>query len=97
MARHDLGLSVYEWLKSTPRMVYALRKRQLAEWQRQEFIAGQMAATTANFGFCRPKKVLRAEDFMIHPWPKARKRRRGRITNEELLRIFDPRKWRRNG
>jgi hypothetical protein len=52
----------------TPRMMHALRKRQLEHMQREELLVGMIASTTANFGFCRPENPISAEDFMLHPF-----------------------------
>ena len=85
MANHDLGLSDQEWLDMTPRQVHALRKRQLERLQREEVLVGIIAATAANFGFCRPKRPLRADSFMIHPF-KAEEPEP--VTMESIRRAF---------
>jgi hypothetical protein len=52
----------------TPRMMHALRKRQLEHMQREELLVGLIASTTANFGFCRPENPISAESYMLHPF-----------------------------
>ena len=54
----------------TPRMLHALRKRQIEQFQREELLVGIISATSANFSFCRPDKPLSPESFMLHPLPK---------------------------
>jgi hypothetical protein len=53
----------------TPRMLHALRKRQIEHMQREELLVGIISATTANFSFCAPSKPLNPEVFMLHPFP----------------------------
>jgi hypothetical protein len=69
IARQELRLSDDEWLEMTPRMLYALRKRQIEQLQREELLVGILASTSANFSFCRPEKPLTPELFMLHPFP----------------------------
>jgi hypothetical protein len=52
----------------TPRMMHALRKRQIDQMQREEILVGIIASTTANFGFCRPENPISAESYMLHPF-----------------------------
>ena len=51
----------------TPRLIYALRKRQIERMQREELLVGILAATSANFSFCKPETPLSPESFMLHP------------------------------
>ncbi|HEV8189439.1 MAG TPA: hypothetical protein VGP83_16920 [Pyrinomonadaceae bacterium] len=53
----------------TPRMLHALRKRQLQQLQREELLVGIISATTANYGFCRPDNPINPEVFMLHKLP----------------------------
>jgi hypothetical protein len=50
-------------------MVAALRIRRHYRLQHWEMLAGIIAATSANFGFCRPEKPLEPADFMLHKLP----------------------------
>jgi hypothetical protein len=67
IARQDLKLLNDEWLDLTPRLCHALRKRQIAHWQREEILFGNVAATAANFSAAPPSEPLTAEAFMMHP------------------------------
>jgi hypothetical protein len=69
MARIDLGLSDDEWLDMTPRQFAALRIRHMQKMQREELLVGILASSTVNSGLCRPEKPIRAESFMLHPFP----------------------------
>lgn len=53
----------------TPRQVAALRIRHHHQLQHQEMLAGIVAATSANFSFCRPEKAMNPADFMLHKLP----------------------------
>jgi hypothetical protein len=53
----------------TPRQVAALRIRHKQQMQHQEMLAGIIAATSANFSFCRPDQALAPTDFMLHRLP----------------------------
>jgi hypothetical protein len=69
----------------TPRMLYALRKRQIARLQREELLVGIIAATSANFSFCRPEKPLTPEMFMLHPLPEQPEMP---MTGEDIMAAF---------
>lgn len=87
MARHDLHLSADEWLDMTPRQFHALKQRQMERWQREELLVGIIAATSANFSMCHPKRPLRADSFMLHPL-KAEPEEP--MTGDELMAAFAP-------
>lgn len=82
MARFDLRLTSDEWLDMTPRQLHALKQRQLAQWQREELLVGIVASTTANFSMSHPKSPLRADSFMLHPFPQEQQ------TIEDVMRVF---------
>jgi hypothetical protein len=65
------NLSADEWLDMTPRQFRALEDLRLDRMRREEFLVGILAATTANFSFCAPKKPLSAESFLLHKLPAA--------------------------
>ena len=48
----------------TFRQLSALIRRHKQANERQQFLAGIIASTTANFSMCRPKEPLSASDFM---------------------------------
>lgn len=85
IARHDLKLSDDEWLDMTPRMLHALRKRQIEQMQREELLVGIIASTTANFSFCRPERPLNPEIFMMHPLPQEPPKP---VTGEDIMAAF---------
>lgn len=65
-ARVNHKLSSDEWLDMTPRMFHSLEDQRVKQLQREEYLVGTIAATTANFGMSRPKQPLSPEDFMLH-------------------------------
>jgi hypothetical protein len=69
-SQDGLGLSEDQWLELTPRQVHALQKVRIERMQREEFLNGLVACTTANFSMSPPKKPLKADDFMIHKLPE---------------------------
>jgi hypothetical protein len=46
-----------------------MRIRHLQGLQHQEMLAGIIASTSANFGFCRPENPLSPANFMLHKLP----------------------------
>lgn len=66
--RYHLHLSDDEWLSFTPRMVQALDRQRREDHRKWELMISRVAATSANYGFCRPKKALRDDTFMNDPW-----------------------------
>jgi hypothetical protein len=84
IARQELRLSDEEWLEMTPRMLHALRKRQIEQMQREEMLVGIVSATTANFSFCAPTQPLRPESFMLHPFVEPV----GPLTGEDIMTAF---------
>lgn len=84
---HGLGLSNDAWLDLTPRQLHALRKVRLETMQHEEYLAGIVASTTANYGFCRPKKALSPESFMPHPIDPAEQ---GPVTGEQIMAMMAP-------
>jgi hypothetical protein len=84
--RYDLALSDAEWLNMTPRMLHALRKRQIQHQQREELLNGLVCSTTANFSFCRPDKALNPEVFMLQPFEH--KRETPTVTGEALMKMI---------
>jgi hypothetical protein len=85
IARQELRLSDDEWLEMTPRMLHALRKRQIERLQREELLVGIIASTSANFSFCRPDKPLSPEIFMLHPFPYQPPKP---LTGEDIMAAF---------
>lgn len=69
----------------TPRQLYELRRRHIQTMQREELLIGILAATTANYGFCRPEKPLSAESFMLHPFPAPPPKQ---VTGEDIMLAF---------
>jgi hypothetical protein len=69
-AREEHRLSDDEWLDMTPRQFRALEDLRLNRLRREEFLVGMLAATTANFSFCAPKKPLTADNFLLHKLPE---------------------------
>jgi hypothetical protein len=65
----DLGLTDDEWLDMTPRQFYKLQQLYLARMRREELMTGILAATIENFSMCAPKKPVKPEMFMLHPFP----------------------------
>jgi hypothetical protein len=53
----------------TPRMLFALRRRRLAEMRWIEVMASRLTAAVCNFGFARPKEFIDERAFMLHPFP----------------------------
>ena len=70
--RQCLGVSDADWLSYTPRMVQQLSRERLKIVQTGELMLSRVAATVANYGFCRPSKLFDDDYFMVHP-PKKRK------------------------
>jgi hypothetical protein len=66
--RYYLRLTDEEWLGMTPRMVQALDRARREDRRRWELMISRVAAVTANYGFCRPKKAIRDDHFMLDPW-----------------------------
>ena len=69
IGKYDLRLTSEEWLDSTPRMIHALRKRQLEQMQQEELRFAIVAANIVNSGFCHPEKAVSPERYMIHKLP----------------------------
>lgn len=72
----------------TPRQLQALRKRQVETFQREELLVGILAATTANYGFCRPEKPVEPESFMLHPLTPRAAAAAAPVTGDQLLAKF---------
>jgi hypothetical protein len=87
IARQELKLSATEWLDMTPRMLHALRLRQIETMQREELLVGIIASTTANYGFCRPDKPLSPSVFMLHPFAEEEP---AELTGEDVMAAFAP-------
>jgi hypothetical protein len=85
MARYDLHLTADEWLDMTPRQLHALKRRQLAQWRREELLIGIVASTTANFSMCHPRSPIRADSFMLHPFPRGLEAQQ---TVEDVMSVF---------
>jgi hypothetical protein len=69
----------------TPRMLHALRKRQIEQMQREEMLVGIISATTANFSFAAPTPPMEPESFMLHPFaPEPVKP----LTGEDIMAAF---------
>lgn len=85
MARIDLGLSDDEWLDMTPRQFAALRIRHMQKMQREELLVGILASSTVNSGFCPQDKPVRAESFMLHPFPVEPMKP---LTGEDIMAAF---------
>jgi hypothetical protein len=86
----DLHLTDADWLDMTPRMLHALRKKQLEQMQREELLVGILAATSANFSFCRPERPMRPESFMLHPFKAdaLTQPSEHRVTGEDIMAAF---------
>jgi hypothetical protein len=85
IARYELRLSDDEWLEMTPRMLHALRLRQIEQMQREELLVGIISATSANFSFCRPENPMSPEDFMMHKFPPQPLKP---LTGEDIMAAF---------
>ena len=85
IAHENLKIASEEWLAMTPRMVAALQARRLERLQREELLTGIIAATSANFSFCRPDHALTPESFMLHKLPE---RERKVLDGDELAAAF---------
>lgn len=85
IARYELRLSDDEWLEMTPRMLHALRLRQIEQMQREELLVGIIASTTANTSFCAPEKPFTPESFMLHPLPQHPIKP---LTGEDIMAAF---------
>lgn len=57
----------------TPRQLYAIRKRRLDNFRREELLVGIIAATSANYSFCRPEKAISPTAFMLHKLPEPKR------------------------
>lgn len=66
-ATQELTISDEQWLAMTPRMIKARRKVRAGQMERDAELLGVIAATTANFGFCKPKKPFTARSIMGLP------------------------------
>ena len=86
-SQHGLGLSNDAWQDLTPRQLHALRKVQIESLQRMEYLAGVVASTTANYGFCRPRRPISPAAFMLHP-PDPMDR--GPLTGEQISAALAP-------
>jgi hypothetical protein len=64
LARYDLHLSELEFWHLTGRQLSALIRRRKHEHERQQYLAGIIASTEANFSMRAPKEPLTAFDFM---------------------------------
>lgn len=84
LAREGLHLSDCEWLEMTPRQLHALRLRQIERMQREEFLVGIIASTTANFSQCHPRRPMTPDSFMLHKLPEVQEP----ITGEYLMAQF---------
>jgi hypothetical protein len=71
----------------TPRQLHALRKRHIAQMQREELLLGILASVTANHSFCAPSRPYRPELFMLHPFDKREEQTRT-LTGEEIMLAF---------
>jgi hypothetical protein len=88
LAHEDLRLASDEWRDMTPRQLHALRRAHLARLQREELLVGIVAATAANFGYRAPKRAMRAESFMLHPFE--REEETGPVTGEMVMAALAP-------
>ncbi len=70
IARHALRLTDDEWLDMTPRQLAALQVQRMHSLQREELLMGILAAAITNSGMARPKKPIKPEDFMLHPFER---------------------------
>ena len=70
----------------TPRMLHALRLRQIEQMQREEMLVGIIASTSANYSFCRPEKPLSPSMFMLHPCIEEDEP----LTGEDVMAAFAP-------
>jgi hypothetical protein len=73
-ARIDLGLSLEELGRLTPRIFAEYRKRKERLIEDQEFLSAQIAAAVMNFSMTRPKKPVRPIELM----PSMMRREAGR-------------------
>lgn len=71
----------------TPRHLYALRKRQIQRFQREELLMGILASTSANFSMHAPKKPLSPEDFMLHKFAHQPPKK---LTAQDIMSAFAP-------
>lgn len=54
----------------TPRQLFALRNRKIADLQHTELMFSRLTAAVCNFSLARPKKPVEETAFMLHPFPK---------------------------
>ena len=64
MARFHLRLSDAEFWALTPRQFHLLVARHREESEHQQYLAGLICSTIANFSLGRPKRPLVPDDFM---------------------------------
>jgi hypothetical protein len=75
MACHHLGMSTDEFFRLTPRQFDLLMQQHRERVEYEEYMAGLLAATVANFSMGAPKKPLEPADFMPSRRQKARTKR----------------------
>lgn len=85
IAKIDLKLTDSEWLDMTPRQIHVLSRAHFRGMQREEYLAGTIAAAAANFGGRGPKDPFSARDFMVHPYDEPEP---PPVTEEHLRGIF---------
>ena len=81
-ARYDIHLSDAEFWHLTPRQLSALLRRHKQRLDRDNYLAGIVASTTANFSMARPKEPLSADDFMLGRKPPKE------LTDDEIAEDF---------
>ena len=91
-AIYDLGLAPEYFYSISPGMVLKLLDRHQQRLEREEFLAGQIAACVANFSMCRPKKPVDAQDFMPSQWRRRENlklSKPSRMTKKRRQRVAD--------
>lgn len=70
IGRYDLGLTDDEWLRMTPRQLFALQHRRLTHTRNHELMLSRLTAAVYNSGFAHPQTPFNDADFMLHPFPR---------------------------
>jgi hypothetical protein len=70
-------------------LIFALRKRHLAQMQREELLLALINCTIANFSFGGSKQEILPEMFMLHPF-KTKKTATvsSGVTGENIMAVF---------
>lgn len=79
-----MGLSESEFFALTPRKYWLLLEQHRAKQRDQQWLAGLLAATIANWSMGRPERPLQPKDFPL-PLLQTRTPRKRQTTKEKQL------------